>query len=257
MNDKSWAPVRFFKTDGMAPIVLICEHASFCFPEDFGDLGIGEDVRASHVAGDIGALDLAFGMARALDAPLVYGGVSRLIYDCNRPFDAPDCIPPKSEIFEIPGNAGLSEAARRQRYDLVSRPFHSGAARMIDTQMAKARGPVAVVTVHSFTPTYHGAPRRVELGFLHDDNAHLSTHFCAQEQARGMYEAALNQPYAAQDGVTHSLRKHAGARGLHTTMIEVRNDLIDTPQSAQAMAVHLAESLRAALADLGQAAGAA
>ena len=65
----------------------------------------------------------------------------------------------------------------------------------------------------------------------------------AVEQARGRYASALNEPYAATDGVTYTLEKHGEAQALPAVMIEIRNDLIDTPEKAQAMARHLAESL--------------
>ena len=36
--------------------------------------------------------------------------MSRLVYDCNRPLEAPSAVPEVSEAFVIPGNAGLSLA---------------------------------------------------------------------------------------------------------------------------------------------------
>ena len=54
---------------------------------------------------------------------------------------------------------------------------------------------------------------------------------------------ALNEPYAASDGVTYTLAKHGEARGLHAIMLEIRNDLIDTPVKAQEMAWHLCQTL--------------
>ncbi|MFT4650995.1 MAG: putative N-formylglutamate amidohydrolase, partial [Flavobacteriales bacterium] len=43
----------------------------------------------------------------------------------------------------------------------------------------------------------------------------------------GEYSVALNQPYEARDGVTHTLEKHGVRRKLLNVMFEVRNDLID------------------------------
>lgn len=43
--------------------------------------------------------------------------------------------------------------------------------------------------------------------------------------------------------MTYTLEKHGEAQALPAVMIEIRNDLIDTPEKAQAMARHLAESL--------------
>ena len=85
---------------GPSPVLLLCEHASRRLPPEFGDLGLSADVRSSHVAWDPGALNLARHLAVALDAPLVAGGVSRLLYDCNRPPDAPGAVPARSETSE-------------------------------------------------------------------------------------------------------------------------------------------------------------
>ena len=47
------------------------------------------------------------------------------------------------------------------------------------------------------------------------------------------------------DGVTHTLREHAIARGLPNVMIEVRNDLIDTPSGVNRITGLLAPMLAA------------
>ncbi|WP_095588066.1 N-formylglutamate amidohydrolase [Actibacterium ureilyticum] len=253
---QAWSPVVFYRTGGDAPVVLVCEHASAAIPEAFGGLGLIADAAVSHAAWDIGALDVARGLADALDAPLVAGGVSRLLYDCNRPPTAPDCILPRSEVFAVPGNADLDAAARLQRQTLIHDVFHGAVQGLIAAQAARTGGPVALITVHSFTPVYHGQRRAVEIGFLHDADPALSIAAQRIEAARGRYRAELNAPYDATDGVTYSLARHAGAAGLPTTMIEIRNDLIDTPESAEAMAAHLADTLSQALAAIAAPAGA-
>ena len=54
------------------------------------------------------------------------------------------------------------------------------------------------------------------------------------------------------DGVTHTLCRHAQARNLLNVMIEIRNDLLATPDQCQAMAAHLAGWLDAALTNIRQ-----
>lgn len=61
-----------------------------------------------HIAWDIGALALAEELSRRLDAPLLAAGYSRLLIDLNRPLEAPDSIPPHSEVYPVPGNRELS-----------------------------------------------------------------------------------------------------------------------------------------------------
>tara|TARA_R110002126_G_scaffold30259_4_gene98913 strand:+ start:32733 stop:33482 length:750 start_codon:yes stop_codon:yes gene_type:complete len=244
--NNNWTAAQVINSKGQAPVLLICEHASSFVPDEF-ELGLSADAQASHAAWDIGALDVAALLSDALDAPLVAGGVSRLIYDCNRPLTARDCIPARSEVFDIPGNAGLSDESKQSRYDRVHTPFHDA----VDKQRAQT-APQLMVTIHSFTPIYNGKKRDVELGYLYHSDPSAAQALLAQEQTTSTYRAALNEPYAATDGVTYSLEKHGEACGLPAVMIEIRNDLIDTDQKAQAMAQHLTGSLTAAFPTLFQ-----
>ena len=179
---------------------------------------------------------------------MAHAGVSRLLYDCNRPPTAPDCIPGQSERFEVPGNRDLSRADRAARARLIHDPFHAGVAALIAAHQDRVAGPLTIITVHTFTPVFLGEPRAVQIGFLHDENAALSVAAHEAEAKAGIYASALNEPYAAADGVTYSLARHAEAEGRHSTMIEVRNDLVDTAEAARDMARHLADTLRHSMA---------
>lgn len=64
---------------------------------------------------------------------------------------------------------------------------------------------------------------------------------------------ALNEPYSATDGVTHTLREHAVRRGLPNVMIEVRNDLIDTAEGVNRIAGLLTPILQPVIQDLSHA----
>jgi predicted N-formylglutamate amidohydrolase len=244
--NSDWTAVQVTNGSGRGPVLLICEHASDFIPQDF-DLGLSPAAQASHAAWDIGALDVAVALSGMLDAPLVAGGISRLVYDCNRPLTAPDCIPARSEVFDIPGNANLSDQEKQSRFDRVHTPFHDA----VD-ELRRQAAPQLVVTIHSFTPIYNGTKRDVELGFLFHSDPTTAQALLAQEQLNGTYRAALNEPYAATDGVTYSLQKHGEAHGIPAVMIEIRNDLIDTGDTAHAMAQHLNEVLRAAFPTLFQ-----
>ena len=106
-----------------SPFVIVCEHASNHFPASFKGFGLSEGVRTSHVAWDPGAMPVATRLANQLGAGLVASGVSRLIYDCNRPPSAKDAMAVRSEVFDIPGNANLSQADRDARTNTFYRPF--------------------------------------------------------------------------------------------------------------------------------------
>lgn len=231
--------------------VFSCEHASNHFPARWGDLGLAAPVRAAHVAWDPGALGLARALAARLEGALIHATASRLIYDLNRPPQSPAAMPARSEIHDIPGNAAVSPEARCARTEALYLPYHAALSAEIARRLALGLRPV-LVTVHSFTPVYFGKPRAVELGVIHDADPALATALLEEVRARTRLDARLNEPYSAVDEVTHTLALHATPMGIANVMIELRNDLIATEASQQAMADLIAPALDAALARLAE-----
>ncbi|MCF8481093.1 MAG: N-formylglutamate amidohydrolase [Rhodospirillum sp.] len=230
---------------GRSSLLLVCEHASHHIPPEFGSLGLSEEALTSHIAWDPGARDLAFALAENLDATLVAARVSRLVYDVNRPPDSDSAIPEVSEAWRIPGNENLSPTERAERVDRIYRPFRDGLAETLD-QRTHDRRPVALVTIHSFTPVYNGVARQVQVGVLHDSDTRLADGFLAR-MGDGRFDLRRNEPYAPADGVTHTLREHGIARGLPNMMIEIRNDLLANSSDRSTMAAWLALGLRSTL----------
>lgn len=230
---------------GQSPVLLVCEHASNAMPEPWGSLGLTEAQRQAHIAWDPGALGLARGLAQRLDATLIHARVSRLIYDCNRAPDMPGAMPTRSEVHDIPGNAAISAAERLARTEAVYLPWANGLHNLIAKRIALGRRPV-IVTIHSFTPVFHGKTRAVEFGIIDDADPTLARAIFAACGPTGL-NAQMNEPYSAADDVTHTLRLHATPYGLANAMLEIRNDLIADPAAEAAMADLLAPVLSAAL----------
>lgn len=239
-------PVAVENADGKGTVLLVCEHASNTLPVRFGTLGLKPDVLASHIAWDPGALAVARRLSAALDATLVYQRYSRLIYDCNRPPEAPGAMPASSEIFDIPGNRDLSEEERQARTQALYIPFHDTVRSLISARQARGQETV-VVTIHSFTPVYNGQPRSVELGILHDEDSRLADAMLALAADAPLFKTERNEPYGPADGVTHTLVLHGISNGLSNVMIEVRNDLIDDDIGQGVMADYLAGLLQQCL----------
>lgn len=231
------------------PIILVCEHASNHIPAAWGDLGLTDEQRHAHIAWDPGALGLARGLARRLDAVLIHAPVSRLVYDCNRAPDMPGAMPSRSEVHDIPGNAAISVQERLARTKAVYLPFHDGLHGLIAQRIAQGRRPV-VVTIHSFTPVYFGKPRTVEFGVIHDADPAYAMAIVAAARAMTRLVCDLNAPYSAADDVTHTLRVLATPYGLPNAMLEVRNDLIATEADQEAMAETLAPVLNMGLVEI-------
>ena len=227
---------------GQSSVVIVCEHASYYIPDFYDNLGLEANALQSHAAWDPGALGLAKGMSARLDAALVASGVSRLIYDCNRPPTSVDAMPTQSETIKIPGNVGLTAGQRLDRTNRYYEPFRIQLSKRI------ASTPNAViVTVHSFTPLYHGASRAVEIGILHDTDTRLADIMLQLAPCHTDANVQRNAPYGPEHGVTHTLKEHAIKAGLSNVMIEVRNDLIQTAKQQDAMANVLANWLSVSL----------
>ena len=242
-------PVAVENAEGCGDVLLVCEHASLRLPERYGDLGLSEDARSSHIAWDPGALAVAQLMSRQLDATLIYQRFSRLVYDCNRPPESPAAIRDVSEIFRIPGNENLSDAERSLRATSLYHPFQ-GRIRDEIARRREAGLRTVLVTVHSFTRVYFGQERAVEIGILHDTDARLADAMLEAAADTKIYRLERNEPYGPADGVTHTLELHALPAGLLNVMIEVRNDLIADEAGQSAAADFLSELLRESIGTL-------
>jgi predicted N-formylglutamate amidohydrolase len=214
-----------YRADGASEVVLVCEHASRKVPKSLGTMGLDAAALESHIAWDIGAQRVAELMSERLDAPLVSQRFSRLAYDCNRPPEADGAYPARSEVFDVPGNAGLSAGDRALRADALYHPFHQAIDSLIDGRLAQGCR-VVLVTVHSFTPVYFGKTRDGHLGILHDDDSRLADAMLDAAVALDLSQVLRNYPYGPQDGVTHTLQRHGLTRQIANVMLEIRNDLI-------------------------------
>lgn len=227
-------------------VVIVCEHASAHIPPEFDHLGLAAADRKSHVVWDPGALALSDALATNLDAVLVSARTSRLIYDCNRPPDAPDAMPTRSEIIDVPGNVGLTPTQKADRVARYYEPFREKIANVL----ANTTNPI-LLTIHSFTPVFHGALRDVEIGVLHDADARLADALLEKSDMLAPHIVKRNAPYGPADGVTHTLKAQALPAGHLNVMLEVRNDLIIDETAQTSMAKKLAAWLTAALSKAG------
>lgn len=184
--------------------MLTCEHASRFVPERFERLFEGQDaLLASHRGWDPGALELAQVLAAELDAPLIAGGVTRLLVDLNRSLHDPGL---HSELAQ-----DLSTSAREDLLRRFYQPHRTAVLEAIEARLDR-HGAVVHVGVHSFTPTWEGVAREVELGLLFDPDRPKELELCTRWKAE--LEARLpdctvrhNEPYlGTADGLTTSLR---------------------------------------------------
>lgn len=238
--------VATLNRDGASRVILVCEHASSFIPAEYDGLGLTSDLQRSHIAWDPGAFSVAGMLSERLDAPLIYQTVSRLLYDCNRPPDADSAIPSVSEIHNIPGNNDLSAAEKALRVERFYQPFKNALTDLVDERSGAGPDPV-IVTVHTFTPSYSGRRRHLDIGILHDVDSRLADAVLAVMQDSSSLDVRRNEPYGPEDGVTHTLAEHAVPRRLLNVMIEIRNDLVADEETQKAMGLRLADCLNTGL----------
>ncbi|MGL6246670.1 N-formylglutamate amidohydrolase [Pseudomonas sp.] len=229
------------REDSAHPLILVCEHASRFIPAGLNDLGLSHDAVREHIAWDIGALALARCLSETLGATLLAANYSRLLIDLNRPLDAPSSIPPQSEIYQIPGNQHLDEVTREYRRECLFKPFHARLQTLIDQRLAQGR-PVRVVGIHSFTPVYHGQPRALEVGVLFGEAKGYAQRLI-DGLSRHPLRVAGNEPYKINPQGDMTVPVHGDARGLESVLIEVRNDLLRTPEDVNRWSTFLAPLL--------------
>lgn len=234
----------FEAISGTGPVLFLCDHASNTLPAGLDHLGLDPALFETHIAYDIGAAQVTRALAAAYGAPALLGVWSRLLIDLNRGADDPTIVMKLSDGSLIPGNrhAGPDEVARR--IATFHTPYHAAITRELDRM-----GPDAVViSMHSFTPSWKGAPRKWEFGVLYDRDTRLAVPLMRRLEQAG-FTVGDNEPYTgALEGDT--LYKHGTQRGLPHVLIEMRQDLIGTPALAQEFAARLKPVLDMALADM-------
>lgn len=250
MNALGAGAVETVNAGGRSPFVLVCDHASHAIPAAYGDMGLTEAERLSHIGWDPGALAVSRKLSALLDAPLIASRISRLVIDANRAPDSPALIWTLSEATRIAANENLPATERRHRIEAYHRPYHAAIEHLLDRRQRAGEESI-LVCVHSFTPVFLGAARPWEIGVIHGQDQRFTR---ALQVALAADAPALtvgwNEPYSALTGVTYTLEHHGDGQGLDATMIEIRHDEILEPRGVAYWAELLARCLTAARVSL-------
>ena len=240
---------ELFNADGPpGPLLFVCDHASNALPKLYRMLGLEAGDFAAHIASDIGAATVTRALAKGFGAPAVLASWSRLLIDLNRGPDDPTLVMKLSDGRIIPGNrnADANEIAHRLK------AFHAAYHAAIEAQIEQAQqaGHVPVIlSMHSFTPVWKGVKRPWDVGVLWDRDARVAKPLLTRLTQAG-FAAGDNEPY---DGELENdcMYVHGTMHGLPHVLIEMRQDLIATPQAAEAFTYRLKPIIEQALADMG------
>jgi predicted N-formylglutamate amidohydrolase len=243
-------PVRVLRESGTSDFVFTADHAGKAIPRRLGTLGVAAEDLERHIAWDIGIAGVTENLSAALDATAALQTYSRLVIDCNRDPSWPSAMPAISEFTEIPGNAHLTEADRSARTKEIFLPYHHRIAALLDARAAIGRRTV-LVAMHSFTPVFKGEPRMIEVGVLYFRRTKLATIMLDLLRNEGDLTVGENAPYALTEDSDYSIPFHGERRGLEHVEIEIRQDLITSPEGQAAWGDRFARLLTAAQPQLG------
>lgn len=244
LTDADPPPFTILNAGGRARCLLICDHAGSAVPSRLGNLGLTEEDLGRHWAVDVGARAVTEKLSAFLDAPALLGNISRAVVDLNRRVGHPTLFIESGEGTLVPGNTALGEEARQARIAEIYDPYHAALEGLIDG----FTGVPAIVSIHSFTPVFYGAPRPWDIGFLWLQDRRLPERLIGWFRERG-YAVGDNEPYDARVMQGTTLDRHADSRGLPNALVEIRNDHIDAPDKAESWARLLADALTNSLAD--------
>ena len=226
--------------------LVTCDHATNRVPGwvGGGSLGIAPEDMARHIAYDVGAAGLARRLAALLDAPAILSDFSRLVIDPNRGEDDPTLVMRLYDGTIVPGNRHVTPAEVERRLDDWHRPYHHA----IEAAIGRMGEP-ALVSMHSYTPQLVGRPWRPwQVGILWHRDGRIAGPLLAGLRAQG-YCVGDNEPYSGElEGDTMS--RHGTARGLAHVLIELRQDLIATPEAQALWAGRLAPIIAGAIGEM-------
>ena len=238
-------PVEYIDGGLGAGVLFICDHAGNALPDAYGSLGLTREQLDRHIAYDIGAAWITRHLADAFGAPAILSRFSRLLIDPNRGADDPTLVMRLSDGDIIPGNAKIDSVEIEYRLARYWRPYRAAIATSIDAMLSQGPPP-AIVSIHTFTPSWKGRPRPWEAGILWDSDPRFAAPLIAALAADGLC-AGDNEPY---DGalIGDTLDEEVTRRGLAGLLIEIRQDLAGTGKKAAAFAGRLARLMRPILA---------
>ena len=209
---------------GNARVLLICEHASNRLPAPWVWPEADRWLVNSHWAIDLGIAAITKALADELGATAVLSRFSRLLVDPNRKPGSPDLFRTVADGRDVALNQDLSADEQAERIGRLYQPYHD----VIDELMRASDG-CFLLSMHSFTPVYEGAPPRwMDVGILFDDEDALAARVAPLVKGHGL-TTALNEPYTGKGGMMYAAQSHADRHRWRALEIEVRQDRATNP----------------------------
>lgn len=181
--------------------LVTCEHGGNVVPPKYGQAFVeAQEALESHRGYDAGALPLARALADQLHAPLYFSETTRLLIDLNRSLTNPEVWSDFSKELPV-------ETLTREYY----LPYRNQVEKAVKSLILEG-SQVVHLSIHSFTPVWHGSERKTDIGLLFDDERVEELNFAMSWKATLStclpgYQIDFNRPYLGKDdGFTTHLR---------------------------------------------------
>jgi predicted N-formylglutamate amidohydrolase len=223
------------------PLVITCEHASNQLPPHLEASAEDQAVLDSHWGWDIGAAEVTRELVRLTGSVGVLSRYSRLVCDANRPCSHAEWIRTEVEGHRLGFNRDLDEAERQHRLCDYFGIYHAAVDQVLG-QRARLGGDILLLAIHSFTPVFAGQVRPMEIGVIYCDYQAVAHRLAELLSGQG-FRTALNEPYSGLSGMVYSSHFHGRNHDVVYQELEIRQDLIATPEQARAVAGRIEAAL--------------
>jgi predicted N-formylglutamate amidohydrolase len=222
--------------------VLTCEHANNHMPPRFSPTTSDQHWLAQHWGWDIGIADVTSALSQQLESVAVYANFSRLICDPNRAANEPTWLVEAVEGTPLSFNQDITPEERAYRRAQYYDPYHQAVDGVITKRLTHPE-PWTLLAMHSFTRAYKDTIRTLEIGVLYDDpNADQATTLVDLLRQEG-FLTEHNEPYSGKNGMIYSAWRHGTNHNVPYLELEIRQDLIDTKEKAEAVATKVGNAL--------------
>ena len=147
-------------------------------------------------------------------------------------------IPSISDKKLIPGNIEINSKEFNFRKDKFYNSYHSKINEIVNEKNIKL-----IISMHSFNPYFKGKKRKTEIGILSNKDRRYSDLLIRQMAKSKRYIIGDNVPYKGELK-DDTLYKYGLKKNILHTLIEVRNDLINTEIKVNKISQFIVSSLK-------------
>lgn len=234
--------------DNNSNIIISGPHNGDAVPECLSPcLGTNEEwFKAAHEAKDL-YVDELFEVLneRMQNASFISGNYSRLVCDLNR---MPDyavtlCSSEFNELV-IPENQPdqCCQQQKIERLDAIYAPYHD-AKTMLINQARQEHGGVIVMDLHSYAPEWQNENREVQVGTLRCEKTPYSNALEEFLREQSEFKFVSGEPYRVAERASNVAPLLSETNDLQYLGLEIRNDLIATPEGRERMADFIIEAI--------------